>query len=322
MTRRLLFIGPTRIGDGVLATGILDHLVAAEPDLAVTVACGPLAAPLFETAPNLERLIVVVKRRRAGHWVDLWRQVIGTRWHRVVDLRRSAMPWLVATSHRHSVPPDRPVHRVILNAEAIGCGDSPPAPVLWTQAAHAARAAALLPTDGPALAVAPTSNWAGKTWPMDNWMPLIERLTGRDGPLPCARVAVFGAPGDQQAVAPLLAALPEDRRIDLVGAIDLLTAAATLQRCALFIGNDSALMHMAGAVGTPTVGLFGPTDERRYGPWGPRTAVARTPLSYEDWRARMEEPDFNIRTTGTLMDSLSVERVEAVARDLWDRCRT
>lgn len=321
MTRRLLFIGPTRIGDGVLATGILNHLVASEPDLRVTVACGPLAAPLYETAPNLERLIVMTKRKRAGHWLDLWRQVIGTRWHRVVDLRRSAMPWLVATTHRHSAPPDRPVHRVVLNAEAIGCGDGPPAPVLWTQRRHHQIAARLLPPGGPVLGVGPAANWAAKTWPIENWRPLIERLTGPGGPLPGARVAVFGAPGEREAVAPLVAALPRERCIDLVGGAELLTVAAALGRCSLFVGNDSALMHMASAMGTPTLGLFGPTDDVRYGPWGPCTAVVRTPTDYAGWVEYMRDPSFDHRTTGTLMDSLPVEAVEAAARDLLERLK-
>ena len=66
------------------------------------------------------------------------------------------------------------------------------------------------------------------------------------------------------------------RLIDLVGRIDLLTAAAALRRCALFIGNDTGLMHIAAAAGTPTLGLFGPSPIEQYAPWGSRTAVVRT----------------------------------------------
>lgn len=320
MTKRLLFIGPTRIGDAVLSTGILNHLIASEPDMRVTVACGPLAAPLFGSAVNLDRLIPMPKRKRAGHWFSLWRQVVGTRWHRVVDLRRSAMPWLVLTSHIHTVPADRAIHRVALNAEAIGCGDAPPAPVVWTMPRHHRLAESLIPGDEPVLGIGPAANWAGKTWPMDRWPALVERLTGPGGLLPGARIAVFGAPGEREVIAPLLAALPAERSLDLVGAADLLTIAAALERCRLFVGNDSALMHMAAAMGTLTVGLFGPTDDRRYGPWGPRTAVARTPRSYDEWQVFMQQPEFDHRTTGSLMDSLEVDAVEAAARALWREC--
>jgi ADP-heptose:LPS heptosyltransferase len=72
--------------------------------------------------------------------------------------------------------------------------------------------------------------------------------------------------------APLLAALPG--ALDLVGMLSLPEAAAVLRRSALFIGNDSGLMHLAAAAGAPTVGLFGPTDATIYRPAGPRaTAV-------------------------------------------------
>jgi ADP-heptose:LPS heptosyltransferase len=70
---------------------------------------------------------------------------------------------------------------------------------------------------------------------------------------------------------PLLALLPE--AIDLVGRLTLPEVVALLERATLFIGNDSGLMHLAAAAGTPTVGLFGPTDAATYAPTG-RLVVA------------------------------------------------
>ncbi|MDX2291719.1 MULTISPECIES: glycosyltransferase family 9 protein, partial [Streptomyces] len=62
--------------------------------------------------------------------------------------------------------------------------------------------------------------------------------------------------------------------VDLVGRLTIPEAAACLRRCALFVGNDSGLMHLAAAAGTPTLGLFGPTPAEEYAPSGPVTAVA------------------------------------------------
>ena len=58
---RILFITSTRIGDAVLSSGLLDHVTAAHPGARVTVACGPLAAPLFTHAPGVEEVIVMSK---------------------------------------------------------------------------------------------------------------------------------------------------------------------------------------------------------------------------------------------------------------------
>jgi ADP-heptose:LPS heptosyltransferase len=80
----------------------------------------------------------------------------------------------------------------------------------------------------------------------------------------------------------------------------------------LFIGNDSGTMHLAAAAGAPTLGLFGPSDEQLYGPWGPNTRAVRGPRSYEQIRA--VDPSFG-QALCHMMD-LSVETVAAAAEDL------
>jgi ADP-heptose:LPS heptosyltransferase len=79
----------------------------------------------------------------------------------------------------------------------------------------------------------------------------------------------------------------------------------------LFIGNDSGLMHIAAAAGAPTLGFFGPSDERVYGPWGTRTRALRG-RSYE---AIMSEGPLSA-IDQTLMDELSVDAVETAAGGL------
>ena len=71
------------------------------------------------------------------------------------------------------------------------------------------------------------------------------------------------------------------RFINLAGKVDPLTAFACLKRARLFIGNDSGAMHLAAAAGVPTIGLFGPSDERLYAPWGARTRVVRGSRSFD-----------------------------------------
>lgn len=313
---RLLFITATRIGDAVLTTGLLDHFCRAHPGIGVTVACGAPAAPLFGGVPGLERVIVLDKRRFGLHWLRLWAQVAGRRWDIVVDLRRTGLPLFLRKDRLCRAP--RPMagrHRVAELAAAIGAAD-PPAPRLWLSAQDRARAQALVPGTGPVLAVGPAANWRGKQWRAERFAELVARVTGPAGILPGARVAVFAAAGERAQAASVLESVPAERRIDLVGRADLPTAAACLERCALFVGNDSGLMHLAAAAGVPTLGLFGPSPDDRYAPWGPLCAVARTRESY---RALVEAPGFDHRTTGTLMDGLSVEAAVAAVEALWRR---
>jgi ADP-heptose:LPS heptosyltransferase len=196
--------------------------------------------------------------------------------------------------------------------------DPPPAPRLWTTPRHDRAAEALIPSGGPVLAIGPAANWRGKQWRAERFAELAQRLTAPDGPFPAARVAVFAAAHESGQAKPLLAAIPPGRSIDLVGRTDLLTAAAALRRCAMFVGNDTGLMHIAAAAGTPTLGLFGPSPVVQYAPWGRHTAVAETTMP----RETMFPPGFDHRTTETLMDSLSVDAADTAVRQLWQRAES
>lgn len=267
---RILFVTSSRIGDAILSTGLLDHLLRQFPAARFTVACGPVAAELFRHMPRCERLIRFDKRRYGRHWLGLWWQVAFTRWDLVVDIRASALAWLVPT-RRRAIMRKRSGHKTAQLAAILGIVP-PPLPVCWTSAADRAKAAALLPEGGPIVALGPTANWGGKVWPAENFVGLFRALQA--GPLAGARALILAGPGGQErALAqPVLDALPD--AIDLCGMLTLSEAAACLARARLFIGNDSGLMHLAAAAGTPTLGLFGPTSAAEYGPAGARTAVA------------------------------------------------
>jgi heptosyltransferase-3 len=312
---RILFVTATRIGDAVLSTGLLDHLVRVHPGARITVACGPAAAGLFAHVPGLERVIPMEKRGFRGHWWSLWSWAVGTRWDLVVDLRGSALSWLVRARARGVMGGGRrPGHRLAQLGAVLGL-DPAPLPVVWTSEADRARAASLLPPGPPVIGLGPTANWRGKVWAPERFVALFDRLAGAGGPLPGARVAVFAGPGEAERAmaAPVLAALPRGRTIDLAGRLTLTEAAAALARCALYVGNDSGLMHLAAAAGTPTVGLFGPSPPEEYAPCGAHTAVARTHLSMSEL---VGTPGYDHRTTGSLMGTLPVEDVVEAASAL------
>ncbi len=310
---RLLFVTGTRVGDAVLSTGLLDHLLRQYPGARVTVACGVAAAPIFAALPGLDEVLAIRKRRYSLHWLTLWLQTLRRRWDLVIDLRGSALAWLIPARRRRIWRGHvRSGHRVAHLGEFLKLAP-PPAPRLWIDDARRLTAARMVPDGGPVLALAPTANFKGKCWPADRFVALALALTAADGPMPGARIALFGGPDERAMSDPVLAGLPEDRRLDLVGAADLLTIAACLQRCRLFIGNDSGLMHLAAAGGVATLGLFGPSPIERYAPWGKHAAVASTSIVYpRHWEMLRDDPSF----IDHMMDSLPVARAEKAAREL------
>ena len=311
---RILFVTATRIGDAVLSTGVLSYLLDRYPGARLTIAAGRDAAPLFADVPGLERLIAIEKQRWRMHWLGLYRAVAGKRWDVAVDLRASALAYLVWTGQRYIAQKRRVgEHRVKQMARIFGL-DTPRSPHLWLSPEREAEAASLVAPGAPVLAIGPAANWRGKEWRAERFAELAQRLTAPGGPFPNARVAVLAAAHERPQAMPLIAALGP-RAIDLVGKIHLLTVAAVIKRSALFIGNDTGLMHLAAATGTPTLGLFGPSPIDQYAPWGPHTAVVSTAIPHKD----LIPPDFDRLTTDTLMDSLSVDMAEEAVRQLWSR---
>lgn len=272
---RILFITATRIGDAVLSTGLLDHLLRAHPAARFTIACGPAAEGVFARMPRRDATLVVVKRRFDLHWLALWRRTAGTLWDLVVDLRGSALSFLLPARRRAVMRGGRRAgHKLAQLGATLGLSP-PPLPVSWSDAADGARADALLPPGPRYVGLGPTANWSGKVWPPDRFAALFRAV--RDRALPGARPVVFAGPGpvERAMAAPVLAALPD--AVDLAGQLSLPEASACLSRCTLFVGNDSGLMHLAAAAGAPTLGLFGPSPAAEYAPAGCQTAVAVAP---------------------------------------------
>lgn len=278
--KKVLFVTSNRIGDCVISSGVIGEIARQIPGARITVACGRPPAPLFRSAPGVERVIILDKKTFAGHWLDLWKQVVGTRWDMVVDIRGSALSYLIPARRRviYNRSWETGARKVEMVSRLMGSA-TPLDPELFIDGQARAKAAAIIDPQltggsgpGPILALAPIAHQPGKSWPADRWAELVETLKAEprfDG----WRFMLVGGPGDHPPAAPALAAAGE-RGIDFVGKGDILASAAAIDRAALFVGNDSGLMHVAAAAGRPTLGLFGPTEWWLYGPWGPRTRTA------------------------------------------------
>lgn len=317
----ILFITSTRIGDAVLSSGLLARLRAEIPRARFTIAAGALAAPLFRDTPNLDALIPIEKKGGGLHWVDLWKRTRATKWGLVLDLRGSGLAGTLSAKMRvvrRSPDEDEPiVHKVEELARLLKVEDAPPAPHLFISADTEAEAEDHLRSHGggatgPILAVAPSANWVGKTWPAERFAVLIARLLGPGGPLPDGRLLLLGGPEDRRTADAVRREVSRKRVIDTTGEVDLLVAYAMLKRARLFVGNDSGLMHLAAAAGAPTLGLFGPSDERRYGPWGEHARALRGPRGFEAFK--LLDPQLNQSLSH--MSDLSVDRVYNAALKL------
>jgi heptosyltransferase III len=126
----------------------------------------------------------------------------------------------------------------------------------------------------PRVVLHPTSRVVYKCWAPEKWADVIERLQKTAD----ARLMLTCSPDPKEikmaeAVLDLCSVRPESR----LGNVSLGQLAALVERADLFLGVDSAPMHMAAAVGTPVIAVFGPSNEVHYGPWGANNRVVRRP---------------------------------------------
>jgi ADP-heptose:LPS heptosyltransferase len=268
-----LFIGPTRIGDAVLASSVLRHIADNEPHAKVTIVTSPLSAPLFEAYPNLERIIAITKKTYSRHWLDVWRATSATRWDTLWDMRGSAMPYVLRAKHRRLFRGSTLAEPKVKQYERQLKTGPLPYPILWTNEVHRSQAEQRMPTGEKYLVLAPIANWAPKEWKLENFRTAARTILAKG-----YRPVIVCAAHERAKAQPLIEALASYNPVDLTdGVLPLLGVYACMERAHGFIGNDSGLMHMAAAAGIPTLGVFGPTPAEIYQPWGERAAFIRAP---------------------------------------------
>ncbi|MCY4438283.1 MAG: glycosyltransferase family 9 protein [Chloroflexi bacterium] len=215
---------------------------------------------------------------------------------------------LRATGSR--LPQDRhEVHCSLAVAQAAGAATTPDRMEAWVSAADRAWAEGTLATDGNALWVAcghGARNGYAKIWPRRHWVGLIDQLqkTGY-------RAVLVGGPEEVEEAAAIAHAC-ESAPLVLTGKTTLGQLAAVLAQVTLMVGSDSGPLHLAVALGTSVVGLYGATSPVRYGPFGQPDAVRRHPIFCSPcYRPETGQPATCRYGTVECMEELEPEQVLA-----------
>lgn len=270
-TKKILLITLSNIGDAVMTTPVLEALHQRYPQAIIDIVTDARASQLFTHCPY--RGAMINKDKQAG-WrgtATLLRRLRNTRYHLVVDLRTDGLTLLLRARERLTRRKARvPGHHAVERHFGVIADhlDNPgiPAPRLWLSRAEQAFAEQQL-SGVPGhrwLALAPGARWQPKCWPAQNFRSLLEQL--QDG---FNAVVLLGDASEADRCATIGKSLPLPV-INLAGKTSLLQTAAVLAQAQLLVGNDSGIGHIAAAVNTPTVTVFGPGDPARYHPWHPQ----------------------------------------------------
>jgi len=331
---RSLVIQTSFLGDVILTTPLLAALAARGP---VDVVATPLGASLLGDHPAVRR-VHIYDKRGAGAGITGFRRLVeqvraddasdaaylaqgsvrsaalalAAGFRSRTGFATSAGRWL----YTERVPYAAGAHhawRLLSLAGTRAVPNEPaPRPRLYPSATDEAAVEILLDDAGvapeePLIALAPGSVWRTKRWP---WFPDLARLLSGDH-----RLVVLGSAADRELAQGIVTATA-GRAVDATGRLSLLASAALIGRARVLVTNDSAPLHMASAMNTPTVAVFGPTVPRfGFGPLADAHAIAEvTDLPCRPCHAHgpMQCPLTHFRC----MRDLSPERVLALASSL------
>lgn len=192
-------------------------------------------------------------------------------------------------------------------------GAGPPLRIPADAETRAARRLASHAGRGPLVGVNPGAGRAVKEWPAACFAAAAAALAESED----ATIVLLGSASDAAATAGVRAALPRGvRLIDLAGGAPLVDLAAVLRRLALLVTPDTGPMHLAAAVGTPVVGIFGPSDPVRYAPLSPRAAVVHADLWCRPCNRMRRPPRRCSNGTPDCLARVGVDAVVAAARRL------
>jgi heptosyltransferase III len=289
--RRVLVVRLRSIGDAVLATPSLHALRRFLPHARVDVLLEDWVAPLFEISKDVDR-VVTVERGNAAARVRVARSLRAERYDVVYNLhggstaalltRATGAPrrvgyrdYAYAALHTHAAPPSAelwgraPTHSVeqqlaLLGWTGVPVTDRPAtrlavAPEASGRIAHRLRAEGI--EDGePFALIHPAAAFESKTWAVENFARIAEHVSARH-----VRVVAIAAPRESAVIE----SLRGHARSPLASFTDLSLpeVAALAARARLFVGNDSGVAHIAGAVGAPSVVVFGSSNVAHWRPW-------------------------------------------------------
>lgn len=269
---RILLLRFSSLGDVVLLSGLIDALHAKHPGLQLSFVTKERYAELFRADPRIHRLLELGEGR--GALRSLRAALDPLEFDEVIDahasLRSILLSTLLAPAPLRRLRKDALARWAFVRfrwrsaalgrqqseryAKLVGLDALPPSRILLG-ARESERGAELLPGDGSYLAMAPGARHATKQWPLERYVELAREVQRGQH----ARIALFGGPGEEGLTARIAEELGDDA-VDLCGRLSLSEVAACLARCNLLVCNDSGLLHLSEAVGTPVLALYGPTS--------------------------------------------------------------
>ena len=305
---KILFICSNLIGDTILSSGAIKHFVDKNKKAKLTFVVGPTAAPLLKNYNNVENIIIFKKRKFNLHWFDIFQKTYSTQWDVVVDFRSSAISYFLRNDKKYIFKKNNNIHHIdqLNSSFGFNCSNL----FIPTSDDEKNKAGADLDISYKHIVIFPGGNWYPKLWSADNFNVTMKLLLEKFHKI---RFILVGSLKEKNKFYnELIKDIKEDLIIDLFG-FNLTLTSAYMKKSDIFIGNDSGLMHLAVANKLKVISLFGPTDDKVYGPYRGDNIVIRTSESFQFFKSL--KIDESKSYMNTIMPEVLIQKCEKIIND-------
>lgn len=283
MIKNILVFSFSFIGDATLSTAVIAPLRRHFPDAQISFLCGTRAFQLLEGDPGIDHVLVYDNRGNHAGWRGKCRLIsslCSKRFDLIINLRDSLWSRFVGGVHWGMARRSSEIHAVARYLEVLrrhGVDTVGARPQLQFTDQEIADRDKFLSENGiapkrPIVGIHPGGNWRYKLWQPTNFARIADLLCDRWN----AQIMLFAGPDESSLQAQVVELL--NLEPVAVKSRSLRQVAALIEACDVYLGNDTGPMHIAAAVGTSVVAIFGSTNHHRSGPYGEGHMVVRSEL--------------------------------------------
>jgi heptosyltransferase-1 len=338
----ILIVKPSSLGDIVHTLPVVGMIREQFPDSVISWVVNDSYAELLDLCPDIDTRIVFKRKRlaRPRHWLEIFsfiRELRSQKFDIAIDFQglfrsaviarlsgakkrvgfrnaREGAPWfytdrvLLPANLKHAQDKN-----MFLARAALHLPDTEPTTALASSEVDAGKLRKIMreheiDPDHPVLAVAPAARWGTKSWPPEFFAQVLTEVHKQTSASPPTLVCVGTT--DERPVGDSIRAQAKCPVVNLMGETDLGALAELLRNSAVLLTNDSGPMHLAAAVGTPVVALFGATDPSLTGPYGDCHTVFRGECEHAPCMQRKCKINHSPECHGTINAAKVVEALK------------
>ena len=279
----LLIISNNRIGDNLICLQVLNKYVRKyKNNLEITLVTGPLPLAIYDDYPMIINRIILEKRKFNLHWIELYKKLIDFKFDEIIDFRSSLISFFFRVNKRTIFKMEKNVNIYEQIHKKFETDINKDFKIKIDRVRN-------IVSSSNYACISPFASWPFKEWGLDKFLNISHYLLKKG----ISKIFILGSIKDSEYFEIFRKDLG-NQVINRCGKQHILNDYGLLQKAKIFIGNDSAMMHMAAISKVPTLALFGPTNDKVYFPTiFSNCHLIRSSESYEKLVSLKKNPNQN-----------------------------